>query len=745
MFRPVFVLWIIVAFWASVVPGGAAEPTAIRDTPFDQDYREPFVQSEAPAENDVRSVAIDSQDRAWLATAAGLRSVLNGEFLAVEGGPSGPAYDVEIDGDRVWCAGWDGIYSAAIDNAKVTRLPEPKGAFSEVAVAPGKIAACGPDGLWIRRDGTWEKSKAAVATSTRDMLWVGEQLWMATALGVYIVEGDAFRRLWLPEHLLTSDAHALAAHDGRVYVGSDLGVDVYEAGKRVDSWQGDDGLPSTHVRSLAFGPDGALWIGATQGLARRKDKTAFRHSLRWLPADDVRDVAFAADGGATAATSAGLSILKTRRMTLAEKADHYEKITRARHVRSPGLVEVCRLKTQGDVTSWEASDTDNDGSFTGQYLASQAFRYAATKDPVARLNASAAFDAIEFLQTVTGTEGFIARTVIPSEWTQMADANRTYTPIEAADERMDDPLRKIVEVRWRKSADGRWLWKGDTSSDEISGHYYAWGVFYDLAADEGEKARIRDLARRVTDYIIAGDYNLRDTDGRPTQWAIWSPKNLNGDPNWAAERNTNSLEIIAILHAAAHLTGDKKYYDHAEELLTRHGYQKNLMPPQSVDLGLFTFIDSELLCMDFRSLMNYAPDEAKRRLYLPSVEKWFELNRRVNSPFYNFTFGQISGQACDAEQAVELLRDVPLDMIRWTVDNRHRADTRLVQAPQSNTIETERRIPESERAVTKWDGNHFQAIDGDDGRAEGAPTYWLMPYWMGRHYGYIAPPEAKKN
>ena len=92
-------------------------------------------------------------------------------------------------------------------------------------------------------------------------------------------------------------------------------------------------------------------MATARGLARFDGaRWTWRESLRWLPSDEVRDVALADDSTAYVATTGGLAILKQKKMTLAEKADHYERLVRARHVRPPGLVEQCILKQAGDLS-----------------------------------------------------------------------------------------------------------------------------------------------------------------------------------------------------------------------------------------------------------------------------------------------------------------------------------------------------------------------------------------------------------
>src|SRR5690606_23508014 len=115
--------------------------------------------------------------------------------------------------------------------------------------------------------------------------------------------------------------------------------------------------------------------------------------------------------------------------------------------------------TPGDTTVWLPEDDDNDGEYTGMYLAMESFRYAATQDPKARENAGKAFRFLKYLQEVTGTPGFFARTIVPSDWKEVHDPNRTYSERELAYELVKEPRFKPVEVRWHLSEDGKWLWK----------------------------------------------------------------------------------------------------------------------------------------------------------------------------------------------------------------------------------------------------------------------------------------------
>ena len=470
---------------------------------------------------------------------------------------------------------------------------------------------------------------------------------------------------------------------------------------------------------------------------------SLRHSLRWLPDDNVRDVAFEKDGSAWIATRDGISVIRTRKMTLADKAAVYERIVRARHVRPPGLIERCRFREPGDLSTFEPMDTDNDGMYTGLYLVAEACRYAVTQAADAKANAIEAFRGMEFLQTVTDTPGFMARTVVPSSWTKVADRNQSYTPQQEADEKSRDARWKKVEQRWRKSADGKWLWKGDTSSDEITGHFFAYGFYYDLVADDEEKKRVARLVRGLMDSIIDGGYVLRDLDGEATRWAVWSPEKLNDDPNWRRERGCNSVEILSYLTIAHHVTGDEKYERELSKLLNEHHYDRNILAPMDAGADHFTYIGFQLLAMSYPALFAYEKDPQRLALYRKSAENWFAPVRKDASPLYGFVFAS----GCDGDflqdECVELLRDVPLDMVQWSVDNAMREDVNIVERPVEGEPQLDRLVPPSERAVFRWDRNVYAVSKLHGGRVESSTAFWLAPYWMGRYYGLIGAPQGK--
>jgi hypothetical protein len=91
---------------------------------------------------------------------------------------------------------------------------------------------------------------------------------------------------------------------------------------------------------------------------------------------------------------------------------------------------------------------------------------------------------------------------------------------------------------------------------------------------------------------------------------------------------------------------------------------------------------------------------------------------------------------------METLRDEPLDLVQWTIDSRKREDIRLVHEPVLDDTEVNRILPPSERATIRSDSNLYSAVRGEDGMSESSGVFWLLPYWMGRYYGYIDGPAG---
>jgi hypothetical protein len=419
------------------------------------------------------------------------------------------------------------------------------------------------------------------------------------------------------------------------------------------------GMPSSVVHCITPAPDGTMWVGTEVGVVRYNK--SFNHSLRFsrrrLLSDKVADIAFDSKGDAWIATGNGVSCIHRDKMTLADKEQDYYSQLMKRHIREPWICGNLRLGQPSDTATWRNSDDDNDGEYTAGYLAMESFRYAITKSKDAKLNARKAFEFLVMLQSVTGTEGFFARTIVPADWKEVNDGNRTYIQRQLAEELVQDPSYKPIEERWRKSADGKWLWKGDTSSDEMDGHMMGYFFYYELAAGEPERVLIRKHVSKIIDRLMETNYNLVDIDDIHTHWAVWSPDQLNRDPDWASERSLNSFELLAYLKLAAHITGNDKYQKAYRQLIDKEGYLENAGRLNAKNPAWQIYFDRTMEGYLFPILLKYETDPKLHQFYTKLIEAWMNGQESGENPINNLTYALATGKKVNIPQTLDFLRD----------------------------------------------------------------------------------------
>jgi hypothetical protein len=485
--------------------------------------------------------------------------------------------------------------------------------------------------------------------------------------------------------------------------------------------------------------DGTMWVGTKVGIVRffPDGKHSLLFSRRWLMDDHVNDIAFDKDGNAWIATEQGVSTIKKRWMTLATKQDYYYNVQMKRHMREPWISGQCRLINAGDTTKWQPEDDDNDGEFTGNYLSMESFRYATTKSEDAREKAKKAFHFLKQLRDVTNGDGYFARTIVPIEWTdKVHDGNRSYTEREKAEELSNEPRFKPVEVRWHKSADGKWLWKGDASSDEWCGHMMGYYFYYKFAATEDEKILVRKHIAALVDHLIAHNFNMMDIDGTHTRWSVWSPDLLNHDPEWAPDRSENSMELLTFLKLAYFVTNDEKYQQQYLHFINEEHYLDNMSALVDQNPAWFIYYDVTMQAYLYPILLECEKDPKLIAFYQQHMDNWMEHRKNDKNPLINFLYCYSRNKKMGLQPSVDFLIDAPLDLVDWNIDHTKREDIKLVHTPVLDDLEVDQLPPASIRSAVRWDRNPWGATGGSP-YVEREPVFWLYPYWMGRYLKMI--------
>ncbi|MBD2843996.1 hypothetical protein IDH44_02230 [Paenibacillus sp. IB182496] len=133
------------------------------------------------------------------------------------------------------------------------------------------------------------------------------------------------------------------------------------------------------------------------------------------------------------------------------------------------------------------------------------------------------------------------------------------------------------------------VYKADTSSDEVIGHYALFYTAYEYLVGDAEDEELQELkfyieeaAHRMTELILKDDhYYIEDATGKSTQWSRWLAKYFNDSlgvmqeqDEWAAgvgvdengddalsygyeDGPLNALEVMAALKTAIHVTAER--------------------------------------------------------------------------------------------------------------------------------------------------------------------------------------------
>ena len=576
---------------------------------------------------------------------------------------------------------------------------------------------------------------------------------------------------WAPYHVgaLTIDT------DGQLWFGSEQGVGCFD-GKKWKLYTGKEGLPFNHFTCAASAPQGVVWFGTDSGAIRFENgKFYYRFSLRWLPNDRVNDIAVDKEGAAWFATDKGVGQIVRKPLSLDEKAAHFTSQTETRNQRM-GFIAPNNLKIPFDINSSTPGISDNDGMYTSMYGAAQAFRYAVTGDEEAKKLATRSLLACKWLVDITHEPGFPARVIVPIDWPEpLKDPENSHRMNLAMQK--NDPFWKDINPRFVKSRDGKHLWKCDTSSDELAGHYFFYGIYFDLVAKtEEEKKPVREVVAAITDHLIRHGFNLSDFDGKPTRWGNFSPEYCNSVWGWD-QRGLNSMMLLSFLNVAKHVTGDPKYDQVASMLREKYNYHINAMhgkeffPPENVVPW-----DNNLCLMSMYGLMNYEQNPELLIMYRTSLQNsWLQISRQqnafwdaiyaslansfaqkteegfFNSPnifpeagrFVNQITGELKKVPSLGEGILETLQRIPLDLIGYQMDNTHRLDVVFDLAPGQKPAMGWRvggyAVPVEERGHVRQDRDgfalNFEEVGGGHSEQEG--TFFLLPYYMALYHRLI--------
>ncbi len=675
-----------------------------------------------------------------------------------------PLTSVAVEAGRVFAGTPAGLVELSGENW--TEVAGVRGAVRKLLSTPGAMTVLTEEGVFQMQAGAWKKTSDLKGSDLcehrgRVVVSVDRRLWEARAGILEVLPGESAAVIeklvshsdtlyvlsggvlttyadgefgsanswggkpetaWEFGELPSRSVRCLLSRGGVLLLGTARGLGVIR-GLNLTSLRGEDGLCYEDVTSLADGFANDTWVGTSWGAIRMVDgQFQYFAGERWLPDNRINAIAVA---GRTVylATPQGLGILEYQPFTLQKKAELYEQLLERWGQKRLGFVHKLEWDEPGKQFVREISD--NDGGYTEDYLAAQAYRYAVTRDPAARREATNTFHAMRWLEGITGIPGFPARAI--------------YAKDELCHKSMMGSGSYPAE--WHDAKAGPFQWKGDTSSDEIAAHFYGIPIFLELAAEGAEVGQGRELLERVSRHLMGNGWRLLDVDGLPTRWGRWDPEYFQSAGEGLLARGLNGLQILSCMKTAAVLTQKKEFSDGYAKLveLNYPNYTLRLstiFPPEAI-----AHFDDQLALFVYGNLIRQETNAELRSVYLRSLERTWELIRVEQNPWFNFVYGALTDHDCDVEVSVDHLRSWPLDLRVHSFQNSHRADYRTPPGYSTRKGGVRSFLPRETQPM-RWDNWTMNPDGGSGGREVEHPAAWLVAYWLGRYHGFIEAPTA---
>ncbi len=626
---------------------------------------------------------------------------------------------------------------------------------------PGKPLAFECDGLmWMLCGGLLDVQSDLEVAAQQDVLsaaCVGDEPWLLRSSGIYRLVGGPWKGEWLPVCSAPECGGLSLLAGGPMSAwaaGQDRLVELGPEGIVTTLTTGIGGIPTGQFTTLSPAQD-TVAVGHAVGMSvAHLPSGPFEHfhSLRWLPAEEVRDASWGDDSTLWVATPAGLSALYLEETTLEAKA-----------VRMLEALDLWFWRLGGFLTSnagfddpWSDDsstlwDDDNDGQWTEEGLGAFCYAWKVTGDPKYLDAADKAAHNMMLLIDVPAVSfaekgmapGFVSRSLVRDDEGVVFTSKATQSNWHL--------------VHWTDGHD--YYWKDDTSSDETTGHFFGLPLYFDLCADDAGRAEVAERIDLLAGYIVDNGYRLIDLDGQPTEHGNWSPERLAmalDGPDvcvsdghslvdcmeaWGGGAFLDSVEILAYMAAAWHVTGNSRYLDALDELAGPLRVGEAAMFHEGVvtwtGRGLANYCDHELADLAFLTLLRYDPDEDRRELWLQSMLAAWEFEVGERNPLKSLAMAATLDEVPGLSPAVDTLVRYPEDLRQWNVDNAHRLDAEPDTPDRFGEAQFKTVLPHDEIPIQRWDYNPYRVKDGGDGTSRLSPAFWLLPYWGLRYHGAI--------
>ena len=358
----------------------------------------------------------------------------------------------------------------------------------------------------------------------------------------------------------------------------------------------------------------------------------------------------------------------------------------------PSIVELPPDGNPPDQHTTGNSNIAHSCSWTGNYLAGQAYRCAFTKDPAVREHCWEILRALRRLQdlthSLTGKVGLLCRGYVLGHGPSYEERdNYEMSPY------WHQGTGELANYRWR----------GSPSHHNYDDVIHGYGAYYDLAADDAQKKFIRRDVHNLMSYIVDNNMFILDEYGRREPFIGFT------------DGRTPNLRVIMVtscLKTAYHITGDEKFNRKYQELAKQYGYRTATSykaPAKYTD-----FDDAEHVFGDLDNMLRQEKDAQLLNFYRLVVDALWEVHQDDGQAYYSYMYHALSGKEGNDAAALDMLRHYPTVKVFRPFMYSIRDDIIKVQDPESGGLIAKDPLPANARPLDneyEWKNSPYN-LDG---------------------------------
>jgi hypothetical protein len=439
--------------------------------------------------------------------------------------------------------------------------------------------------------------------------------------------------------------------------------------------------------------------------------------------------------------------------SLAEKARIYDARALALHAhpQMPWVVDVVlkpgvdpETATASDVAQWWSGE--NDGLFSGLVLAAEAYRYAVTKSPEAHEALATLLRGERMRMEITGVPGLFTRQLIPPGIDGLACPTDPAAYLPSPDKRGNKWVRigtdGCAQVTDTNSAFhstthcglakyAGWCFLDNVSQDEYVGHVFALGAIARIVDDAELKAEATSMLRDIGEHLRANDMVFVDWDGRQTQWGKLYPGAPGDTPGYLAVLGMAFASTAGVEAAPAW----ESYFTQIDQWSGPDGCEANWNNLSMITASFHHLIWTEPDA-DRRATYQQAFDvalahpTATARGILAQHNAWWQIMwaaQKAGAPAY-----------AEVEDAICQLRQFPRSNHVVARDTSALAPEVCLDRQDNSLAARAFEIADRCAATFAYWGNPYERSRCNAWpELVHQPGGYLLPYWMGRYYGFI--------